>query len=45
MQWLREEARRRFDEGPFPALPGIFQVTEEGVDPVAEAELPVSDES
>lgn len=33
--WLREEAQRRFEEGPFPVDPGIVRLTEEGVDAVA----------
>jgi hypothetical protein len=42
--WLREEAQRRFEEGPFPVLPDLLMLTEEGLDPVAEADLAASGE-
>jgi hypothetical protein len=29
--WLRGEARRRFEEGPFPIDPGLVRVSGEGV--------------
>lgn len=45
VDWLREEAQRRFEEGPFPALPELFRLTEEGVDPVAEEDFAASGES
>lgn len=42
--WLREEAQRRFEEGPFPVLPDLLRLTEEGLDPVAEEDLATSGE-
>ncbi len=42
LAWLREEAQRRFEEGPFPALPDLLRLTEEGLDPVAAEDLAAS---
>ena len=45
LAWLRDEAQRRFEEGPFPVLPDLLRLTEEGLDPVAAEDLAASGET
>ncbi len=40
--WLREEARRRFAEGPFPVDAGLWRLGRDQLRPVAEAEAQAS---
>ncbi len=40
--WLREEARRRFAEGPFPIDAGLWRIDRDGLLPVAETEVQTS---
>jgi len=37
--WLAGEARRRFEEGPFPVDPGLWEITAGALAPAAEAGL------
>ena len=38
--WLRAEAAQRYQEGPFPVAPAVFEVAEEAVAPLSDAPLP-----